>query len=232
MCEPISTTSLVLGGISAAGAGASAIGSYQSASAQADAQNAAATRNYKQQLKVRARKWDQTRHVYSQKVSQYDQTLDENSMAAARGYAAAQRNLNNQFSKAAFSQEGDLAKLIRSQGNFAAAGRSGRSTDRLNAEQMMQFGRGNAVIAENLMSAQMGYRNKTENLNREQLSANRKAYSQVAIAPQQDVAPARPVMTPGPSGLSLAGGLIDAGMSGFNTVDTLTPGGVFGQRPE
>ena len=94
----------------------------------------------------------------------------------------------------------------------------------------MQYGRGNAVMAENLMSAQTGFRNKTEGLNRELLSANRKAYSDVAIAPQPGVAPVRPVMTPGPSGLSLAGGLLGAATSGFNTADSLTPGGIFGQR--
>lgn len=39
MCEPVSTTSLVLGGLSAASAGAGAIASHQQASAQAAAQN-------------------------------------------------------------------------------------------------------------------------------------------------------------------------------------------------
>ena len=225
MCAPIA-----LGVASAAAGGLGAIGQHQSAQAQADAQNQAAINNYKYQLKVRERKWDQTRHVYGQKIHQFNQTVDENQMAAARGYAAAQRNLNDQFSKAAFNQEGRLAKLIRSQGNFAAAGRTGRSVNRLNAEQMMQYGRGNAVMAESLMSAQTGYRNKTESLNRELLSANRKAYSDVAIAPQPGVAPVAPVMTPGPSGLSLAGGLIGAASSGIDVADSMTPGGLFGQR--
>ncbi len=226
MCAP----AVALGVASAAAGGIGAIGQHQSASAQASAQNAAAINNYKYQLKVRERKWDQTRHVYGRKIQQFEETVDENQMAAARGYAAAQRNLNNQFSQAAFNQEGRLAKLVRSQGNFAAAGRTGRSVDRLNAEQMMQYGRGNAVMAENLMSAQTGYRNKTEGLNRELLSANRKAYSDVAIAPQPGVAPVAPTMMPGPSGLSLAGDLLGAATSGVNAADQLKPGGLFGQR--
>ena len=95
---------------------------------------------------------------------------------------------------------------------------------------MMQFGRGQAVIAENLMSARNKYLDTTMDTNRELLSANRKAYQDVAIRPTPGVAPVRPTMTPGPSGLSLASGLLGAGMSGFNTFDTLTPGGAFGQR--
>ena len=232
MCEPISTTSLVLGGLSAASGAASAVGSYQSASAQANATNQAATNNYKYQLKVRERNWDQTRNVYGQKVQQFKDTVDENQMAAARGYNAAQMNLTEQFKKAAFSQESRLAKLVRSQGNFAAAGRTGRSADRLGAEQMMQFGRGNAAMAENLMTGQNKYTAATENVYRQQLSANRQAYGKVAIAPQPGVAPVAPTMMPGPSGLSLASGLIGAASSGVSTADQMEPGGLFGQRPD
>jgi hypothetical protein len=225
MCEPISL------GIATAASGAmGAIGSHQSASAQANATNQAAINNYKYQLKVRERNWDQTRNVYGQKVHQYHQTIDENQMAAARGYNAAQMNLTEQFRQAAFGNENRLAKLVRSRGNFAASNRTGRSTDRLAAEQMMQFGRGNAVMAENLMTGQNKYTRQTENLNRQLLSANRQAYSKVAVAPQPGVAPVAPTMMPGPSGLSLASGLLDAGMSGVNTADQMKPGGLFGQR--
>ena len=46
MCEPISTTSLVLGGLSAASGAASAYGQHQGQVAQANAANAAASNNY------------------------------------------------------------------------------------------------------------------------------------------------------------------------------------------
>ena len=224
MCAP------VLAAASFASGAIGAVGNYQSAQAQADAQNAAAVNNYKYQLKVRERNWDNKRAVYNQKLKQYDQQINENSLAAARAYNKAQLNLNEQYKQAAFKTEGNLAKLIRSRGNFAAAGRTGRTADRLSAEQMMQYGRGQAVLAENLMTQGTQYKYTTMGINRENLSANRKAYQNVAIAPQPTVAPAPPTMMPGPSGLSLAGGLLEAGMSGFNTYDTLTPGGAFGQR--
>lgn len=225
MCAPVA-----LGVASFATGALGAVGNYQSASAQASAQNAAAANNYKYQLQVRRRNWDNTKHVYGRKLFQYDQQLDENSLAAARAYSKAQLNLNEQYRQAAFRSEGNIAKLLRSQGNFAAAGRTGRSADRLNAEQLMQYGRGQAAIAENLMTARNKYFDNTMDTNRELLSANRRAYEKVAIRPMPTVAPAPPTMMPGPSGLSLAGGLLSAGMSGFNTYDSLTPGGAFGQR--
>jgi hypothetical protein len=82
------------------------------------------------------------------------------------------------------------------------------------------------------MTGQNKYNAATENIYRQQLSANRQAYSDVAIAPQPGVAPVAPVMTPGPSGLSLAGGLLGAATSGVNTADQMTPGGLYGQRPD
>lgn len=225
MCAPIA-----LGVASAAAGAMGAVGQYQSASAQASAQNAAAINNYKYQLKVRERNWDQTRFIYGRKIAQFQEQVNENRLAAARGYAAAQRGMNEKFKQAAFSNESRLAKLVRSQGNFAAAGRQGRSTDRLEMEQLMQFGRGRAAIGEGLMSASTAFTSNVEGLRREQLSANRRAYENVAIRPMPTVAPAQPTMMPGPSGLSLASGLIGAASSGFSTYDTLTPGGAFGQR--
>ena len=69
-----------------------AIGQHQSASAQAAAQNKAATSNYKYQLKVRERNWDRERFRYNRQLVQYDsQVTRELSMAGQRAYAGAQR---------------------------------------------------------------------------------------------------------------------------------------------
>mgnify|MGYP001158243758 CR=1 FL=1 len=225
MCAPIA-----LGAASLATGAVGAIGDYQSGQAQAAAANQAAANNYKYQLKVRSRNWDQQRHIYGQKISQFEEQVSENRLAAARGYAAAQRNMNEKFKQAAFSNESRLSRLVRSQGNFAAGDRAGKSADRLSMEQMMQFGRGRAAIGESLMSAQNNMIATNENIRRQELQANNKAYQQVAIRPQPGVAPVAPTMVPGPSGLSLAAGLLGAGSAGFNTYDQLTPGGAFGQR--
>ena len=226
MCAPAAAVA----GVQLAAGAASAIGSHQSASAQANAANQAAINNYKYQLKVRSDNWDQARHIYGQKLFQHDQQISENRFAAARGYAAAQRNLNEKFRQAAFKNESRLAQLIKGQGNFAAAGRSGRSADRLDMEQLAQFGRGRARISEGLMTARNVFDEQGRTLNREQLRADQKSFQTVAINPKPTVAPVRPVMQSGPSGLSLAGDLLGAAGGAFGTYDTLTPGGAFGQR--
>jgi hypothetical protein len=222
MCAPIA-----LGVASAVAGGVGAIGQHQSASAQAAAQNRAAVGNYKYQLKVRERNWDRERFRYNRQLVQYDSQVRENSLAAQRAYAGEQNNLNNIYKTAAVKQQGNLVTLLQNSGKAAASGRSGRSVQRLDSDLVGQFGRNQAIQAESLMGAQMAYDDRTGALRREQIGANNKAYEKVAVNPQAGVAPPPPVMTPGPSGLGLAAGLIGAGISGVQTADKLTPGGLF-----
>jgi len=229
MCAPIAL------GVAAAGVGAmGAIGQHQSASAQANAQNAAATSNYKYQLKVRERNWDRERFRYNRQLVQYDTQVAENSLAAQRAYAGEQNNLNNVYKKASLRQQSNLVTLMKNSGaglgqggQSAASGQAGKSAQRLDSALVGEFGRSQAIAAESLMGAQMNYDDRVGSLRREQISANNQAYEKVALNPQQGVAPPPPVMTPGPSGLSLAAGLGQAALSGVSTANDLKPGGLF-----
>jgi hypothetical protein len=222
MCAPIA-----LGVASAAAGGLGAIGQHQSASAQAAAQNKAAVGNYKYQLKVRERNWDRERFRYNRQLTQYDTQVRENSLAAQRAYAGEQNKLNNIYKTAAVKQQGNLVALLQNTGKGAAAGRVGRNAQRLDSDLVGQFGRNQAIQAESLMGAQMAYDDRTGALRREQIGANNKAYEKVAVNPQAGVAPPPPVMTPGPSGLGLASGLLSAGIGGVQVADSLEPGGIF-----
>ena len=222
MCAPIAL------GVAAAGVGAmGAIGQHQSASAQAAAQNKAAVGNYKYQLKVRERNWDRERYRYNRQLVQYDEQVAENSLAAQRAYAGEQLNLNNVYKKAAVKQQSNLITLMQNQGSSAVSGQAGKSAQRLDSALVGEFGRSQAIAAESLMGAQMNYDDRVGSLRREQIGANNKAYEKVALNPQAGVAPPPPVMTPGPSGLSLAAGLGQAALSGVSTANSLKPGGLF-----
>ena len=74
-------------------------------------------------------------------------------------------------------------------------------------------------MAESLLSAQYGYDQNVAGVRRQQLSANNQAFSNVAVAPEPDVAPPPPAMAQGPSPLSLMGGLLGAGAD-FGTAMT------------
>ena len=52
-------------------------------------------RNYEHQLKVRERKWMQTRTTYKTKKVQFEQEVDLANIAAQRAYSRTQQQLNN-----------------------------------------------------------------------------------------------------------------------------------------
>ena len=200
-----------------------AVGQYQSASAQAAAQNEAAISNYKHQLKVRERNWDRERFRYNRSLDQYKANVNENALAARRAYAGEQTKLNNIYKAASFRNQANLVKLVQGSGRMRAAGVTGRSADRLDNQIVSQFGRNQAIAAESLFGAQMAYKSRTDAINRQQQSDNNQAYEDVAVQPMPGIAPPRPVMAPGPSGLGLLAGIGSAAVGGFQTYNSLKP---------
>ena len=184
---------------------------------QANAANASSIANYKHQLKVREQNWMRAKGSWENDKLNYDETVADNSFAAQQGYADAQLQLNEQFKKAAFAQEGELIKLLSGQGEMAAAGRTGRTAGRIDDSMLAAFGRNNAQRTASLVSSKQGYRQTTEEIQRKQRDANETAFDNVAFAPQPDVAPQAPKMQDGPSGLGLALGLAGVGMDAYGS---------------
>lgn len=210
MCAPVA-----LGVATAATGVIGAFGQQRAAADQARAANAANTQNYKYQLKMRERSWDRERYRYNNQVSNYENQLYENNSAAAKAYASEQRRVNEVFTQAAFNNQSQITQLLSSQGKMAAAGRSGKSADRIEGSLMAAYGRNQAIQAESLMSARQSYKTRTENIRDRLRQGNNDAFQQVAINPMPGVAPPQPVMQKGPSGFGLFTGILGAGLSGY-----------------
>lgn len=221
MCAPAAALGVASFGVSALGA----VGQYQSARAQANAQNAAATSNYEHQLKIRKFNWDRERFRYNRQLLQYENILDENAFAANRAYAGEQKKLNDIYKQAAFKQQANLVNLVKGSDQMAAAGRTGRSAQRLDNQIVSQFGRNQAIAAESLTGAGNAFRDRVDSIRRAQMSDNNRAYQNVAVAPMPDVATPAPVMTPGPSPLGLIAGLGSSAIGGLTTYNELAPPG-------
>ena len=218
MCAPAA-----LGIASMASGIAGSVGQHQSASAQAAASNEAAKREYRYKLKMRQNNWERERERYSVGVANYRQAVADNAEAANRAYVGQQEKLNNIYRQASFQQQAQLVQLAQGSGRAAASGRRGRSAMQLDNDIVSQFGRNQSIMAESLLSANRGYSSAPESIRREQLSANNRAYSPVAIAPEADIAPPPPVMQAGPSPLGLIAGIGSAAVSGFKTFNSLQP---------
>ena len=198
-----------------------AIGGHQSAQDQANYTNEQLTRNYKHNLLIRETKWNNSLNDWNNRRTDYSQTVLANREAAGRAYSAEQERLNEMYQKAAFSKQDMLTKLLQASGLAQASGRSGNSAQRLQTMHLAAYGRNNAVLAENLASAKNAMKSRNEQVWYQQMSENNKAWNQVSMAPVPDIAPPRPEMVAGPSGIGLAAGLLGAAAQGASAFGAL-----------
>ena len=172
----------------------SAIGSAQAASAS----NAAAKRNYEQQLKVRERKWMQTRTTYATKKVQFEQEVDQANIAAQRAYSRTQIQLNNARSLAILENQEDFKKMLANEGMIEASaaerGVRGASVARQLVMNNANFGMSQALRSRGLAMAGYKAEGVREDVKRQLKSTLNRSFGQVAIQPVQDIAPPPPVM--------------------------------------
>ena len=194
-----------------------AFGALQGAS-QARARNRAAIQSYEHALNVRKHEWYQQLSVWGAKRNQYFQDINENDLAAQRGYAQAQVGLNRVWEGAMQSNEGALIQYLQNHGKLAAAGRTGRSIDRLGTLEKGQLERhaGRQLFA--MTRAKHSFTENVENIRNQQLSHRNKLQARVNFAPMPDLAPPPPEMVnesamPGML-MAAASGLMSYGMAG------------------
>ena len=217
MCNP----AVAVGGLQAA---QGAIGAFGVA-AQAKARNRARIRNYEHMLRVRKQKWYQNLSVWGNQRNKYYQDINENDLAAQRGYAQAQASINNAYQQAFQDSETSLIKYMQSTGKLAAAGRTGKSIQRQATLDLGAMHRASGRRFFALTKVKEAYKANVEGIRNQQLSARNKIWGQAAFAPIPDLAPPPPRLenqSPG-RGLFLAG--LGGVMSGFSVFNKYKAGG-------
>ena len=174
-----------------------AVGAVGSAM-QASQANKEKRRQYQHQLKVRERKWMQTRTTYATKKVQFEQEVDQANIAAQRAYSRTQQQLNNAKSLAILENQEDFKKMLANEGTIevsaAERGVRGRSVARQLVMNKGNFGISQALRSRGL--AQAGYMAKqsNEDVNRQLKGQLNRSFGKVAIQPIADLAPPPPVM--------------------------------------
>ena len=214
--EPL-TMGLIAGGLQ----GVSAIGNFFGGRQKARAENQARARQFKQQLKIQQRQYEDQLIRYNTGVQQYGQQINEIDRAAALGYSREQLQQNEAFKQAMFGRQDSSIQLARMTGRTAGRGVSGKSAGRMENDNLAAFGRNQAKMAESLYSGQLRYGQNVQDIRNRQQSATNRAYSKIAIAPRKPVKLLAPYQSSGPSGFSLMAGLADAGLTGLSTYNQL-----------
>ena len=181
--------------------------------AQARARNRAAIQNYEYQLEARKNEWYQQLSIWGAKRNKYHRDITENDLAAMRGYSQAQVGLNDVFAQAAQNNEAALIKYLEGHGKLTAAGRTGRSVDRINTLDLGKLERNAGRNLYKLTRSREAYKQNVENIRAQQISNRSKIESKVAFAPVPDLAPPPPQM----ENESAMPGLLQAGLGAAMT---------------
>ena len=157
------------------------------------AENARRIREYERALEIRKRSWFQQLSIYGAKVNKYNIDLNENDLAAQRGYAKAQSNLRTLGGKVTAQNEAKFRELVSKKlGVRRASGQTGRSVKRGETLDMAAFGRYTGRQAYGLTMAREKFKENVESIRRRQVSSRRGLFSQVAFNPVPSMAPNPP----------------------------------------
>ena len=174
------------------GAGKAILGGIGQAQA-IKAENRRRIREYERQLELRKRNWYQQLSVYSAKVNKYNIDLNENDLAAQRGYAKAQSNLRSLEGRVVAQNETKFRELVSKKlGKRRASGQTGRSVRRGETLDMASYGRYTGRQAFGVSMAREKFKENVENIRRKQVSARRGLFSEVAFNPVPSLAPNPP----------------------------------------
>ena len=167
---------------------------------------------YAYQLKVRERKWMQTRSTYQSKKVQFEQEVDLANIAAQRAYTRTQIQLNNARSLAILENQEDFKKMLSNEGMIEAQaaerGVRGKSIARALVQNSSNFGISQAMRSRGLATARYQGKEAMADVNRQLKTQLNRSFSKVAIAPVQDFAPPPPQMEN--VGLTLMMGMANA----------------------
>ena len=206
------------------GAGKAILGGIGQAQA-IKAENRRRIREYERALEIRKRNWYQQLSVYSAKVNKYNIDLNENDLAAQRGYAKAQSNLRALGGRVTAENEASFRKLVSKKlGRARASGQTGRGVARGERLDIGEYLRYTGRQAFGVSMAREKFKENVENIRRRQVSARRGLFSQVAFNPVPSLAPNPPELRG--TGMVMANALLGAAgsiASGFGGQDVGAP---------
>jgi hypothetical protein len=167
---------------------------------------------YKYRLQIRDKQYKDTQQIYATKVGQYQRELSAADRAASRAYGIEQYNQSQRLKQAAFQgMRLDLA-MAKAGGAAVAAGKSGRSAQRLDQNVESAFVRNQNMIAQNLLTAEETRDMRELGIADTLQSRRNRAYSQVAIAPTKPLPLLEPTQLAGPSTAGRNLGILNAGI--------------------
>lgn len=152
--------------------------------------------NWEYSKQLRDFEYNQALRIYGKSKEVYSQQLAYNQMAAARSYEAENRKMEEYLQGLAFQKQDGFIQMLQARGKVDASGTPGNSTKRVANSVLAQYGRNNAVLAENLVSAKKQYDIDLETISLQKTGADLSAYAQLGLEPIKPPDPPKPLKKP------------------------------------
>lgn len=145
---------------------------------------------------------NQALRIFRKSKDVYAQQLGFNRDAASRSYEAENRKMDEYLQGLAFQKQDSFVQMLQARGKADSRGVAGRSASRLANDVLAQYGRNNAVLAENLVSAKRQNDIDLENIALQKRGADLAAYERLGLRPEKPPTPPRPLKKPVAGGSS------------------------------
>ena len=200
---------------------------------------ATARRNYEYDLQIRDFDFKNQLRQYKESEKVYGLQRGANAQAAALARKSEENRFDEIMKGMAFDQQDMLIKMLQEEGQSIARGVSGRSASKQIASVIAGYGRNQAILEESVLSARRDSDMAMRQIEQERYQADLNADSRRMLKPLLAPAPMAPLAMPRPnlldpmkpkrgprpikgvntvqgaSGFSVAGNVINAGLSAY-----------------
>lgn len=185
------------------------------ASALANYENKTNLLNWEYAKQIRDFEYNQSLRIYDKSKEVYGKQLANNQTAASRSYEAENRKMREYLQSLAFQKQDGLIQMLQAQGKVQAGMTPGRSSQRLLGDVLSQYGRNNAVLAENLLSAYKQQQADVGDIALQKQNADLAAYERMGLKPLKPPEPPKPLSKPVAGGssnplLAIGGTIVNA----------------------
>ena len=164
--------------------------------AQARAANERARRDYEYNLQKREKDWMQTLSVSSTERVMHDQLIDSSNLGLSQVYSDIQEKFGDQIGQALQEDEVNWKKFLeQSKGaELAAAGRTGRSIDRISTADLAEYLKKGSRKAFELTESREELTEAGQKAAGMARAEQMQSFARNAIIKNPDIAPPKPVM--------------------------------------
>ncbi len=210
MIDPV-TLGLVVGGGQALGA----IGNFIGGNSQANAENRARIKAYKQQMLIRDVRDQQRFGAYNTKKVGYKQSLRALDTQFAVQEMQDELQMNELLKGSKVASQNKLVNEVQAAGKVAAMGSGGASQAKLKQSAMAKLGRQAQVREDQMVSSVYAKQMKDDAQRLSLNAAKQREFNKVRFAPQMSPVQKMGAMVDGPSPFSLVAGIGQAALSGI-----------------